>query len=64
MIAGGSGEVEPKYCQNAWAYAVCGGTNQSTHIMVYNGRGEIGLVLAVNFFPKKSSPSHEFGGGR
>ena len=21
--------------------------------MVYNGQGEIGLVLAVNFFPKK-----------
>ena len=31
--------------------------------MVYNGQGEIGLVLAVKFFPKKTSPGHKFGGG-
>ena len=24
----------------------------------YNGRGEIGLVLAINFFPKKTSTGH------
>ena len=24
--------------------------------MVYNGHREMGLVLAVNFFPKKTSP--------
>ena len=34
-----------------------------TRIMVYNGQGEIGLVLAVKSFPKKTSPGHKFGGG-
>ena len=32
--------------------------------MVYNGQGEIGLVLAVNFFAKKTSPGQKFKGGR
>ena len=32
--------------------------------MVYNGRGENRLVLAVNFFPKQTSPGLKFGGGR
>ena len=36
---------------------------QRTRIMVYNGQGEIGLVLAVKIFPKKTSPGHKFGGG-
>ena len=27
-----------------------------TLVMIYNRRGEMGLVLAVNFFPKKTSP--------
>ena len=34
-----------------------------TRIMVYNGQGEIGLVLAVKFFPKKASSGRKYNGG-
>ena len=30
--------------------------NATTLVMIYNRRGEMSLVLAVNFFPKKTSP--------
>ena len=40
-----------------------GKTFSPTPIMVYNGRGEIGLVLAANFFAKKTSPGRKFESG-
>ena len=30
--------------------------NVDTLVMIYNRRGEMGLVLAVNLSPKKTSP--------
>ena len=32
--------------------------------MVYNGHREIGLVLAIKFFPEKTSSGQTFDGGR
>ena len=33
---------------------------KDTCSMVYNGQGENGLVLAINFFPKKTISGHKF----